>query len=576
MPENAPAEINSFLDELRGQGVDSTGRFTLDPKRARELLQRFRLKDPGYCLLHLVSFLVGAGAPKIELGTSKSLTLTAPGISLDEEWVRAPLSNLFGSRQRTHLTELAIGVHSALGVEGTRLFIRSDRLETRWQGEEHDSKVLEFDSPAQIELQIKEPVKGSAIELLQEHFTHCPTPIFIDGEAVCAPTEIPPGGLEVVWQHPDYPLLLGPATGGRYRFDHEARVTAYFHLGSPEPGFEVLCLGRRFALEHRLGWDDFGHSLRVILATDRLDKDLSQSDIVENKTFENLLNYSRDLWFGFLNELVAQPTPRFTVEWELLEFLAERIHAAGQNERALDLQFKLYQKAHELQDPWVLGRSAYRMGLLLPGPSANYGDGFEYRRQAKNVLAGLGRKGTLSVQGYPLTNEAAINFETAKAHIWFSNEKDAGAQRLLSWAQDPAKPPFLRRLAYGWALPVIGPHKTDRDMLEYVTLLLEQGQARTAWEALITLQKAVHGRFPTEAVKDRFNELMGLVASELGLYEEAVKWLTHHVQTLAHRVGNRSRRLGPTIARLARLSEHLGDQENAGVFQHWAGELDEP
>ena len=314
----------------------------------------------------------------------------------------------------------------------------------------------------------------------------------------------------------------------------------------------------------------------MTLVTDRLDKDLSQSDLVENTTFTNLLNYARDLWFGFLNESTANPAPKGTVEWELLEFLVERIHAAGEVDRAKTIQLALYQKAQELQDPWILGRAAHRMGVLIPGPDPNYGDGFEYRRQAKAVLASVGREGQLPVQGHSLPTPDAIAFETAKAHIWFSNEKDAGAQKLLTWAQDPGRPAFLRRLAYGWSLPIIGAQKTDRDWLDYVTLLLEQGQARAAWEALLTLQKAVHGRFPTEAVKDRFQELMGLVASELGLYEEAVKWLTYHVKALSGRFGSQSRRLGPTIARLAKLSHHLGDQENAAVFNNWANELDQP
>ena len=216
--ESAPAEFGSFLEGLRGQGVDSSGRFTLDPKRARELLQRFQLKAPGYCLLHLVSFMVGAGLPTIRVAGEKNLLIQAPGLRLDEEWVRAPLSNLFGSRRKAHLTELAIGVHTTLGVEGTHLWIRGAELETHWWGDEHESGSRGGRTDAEFELKLAEPVKRAGLELLREHFRASPVPIEIDGEPICAPMEIPPGSLEVIWQHPDYPISLGPPTGARYRF----------------------------------------------------------------------------------------------------------------------------------------------------------------------------------------------------------------------------------------------------------------------------------------------------------------------------------------------------------------------
>ncbi|MCA9795794.1 MAG: hypothetical protein KC910_28500, partial [Candidatus Eremiobacteraeota bacterium] len=68
-PTNQPDSIETMLGQYREAGsVDSEGRFTLDPRRARELLREFQLAQPEFYILHLLSYAVAAGADSIEVG----------------------------------------------------------------------------------------------------------------------------------------------------------------------------------------------------------------------------------------------------------------------------------------------------------------------------------------------------------------------------------------------------------------------------------------------------------------------------------------------------------------------------
>lgn len=123
--------IGSLIGELRGEGVvDSEGRFTLDPAKAREKMRRFQLADPRRYVLELVQAAHLRGATAIDFR-----------IDADDMWMRFDgrpftadeLSNLYASLfadgeendDLRALRQLALGVNAAMGMEPRRARVES-------------------------------------------------------------------------------------------------------------------------------------------------------------------------------------------------------------------------------------------------------------------------------------------------------------------------------------------------------------------------------------------------------------------------------------------------------------------
>jgi len=125
-----------LIEGLRAEGeVDSVGRFTLDPVKAREKLQKFQLVDAHRYVLELVQAAVLRGATEI-----------AFDIDADDMHMRfdgavftaAELGDVWGSifadgddRLLRGVRQLALGLNAALGLGPKRIVVRSGGQELR-------------------------------------------------------------------------------------------------------------------------------------------------------------------------------------------------------------------------------------------------------------------------------------------------------------------------------------------------------------------------------------------------------------------------------------------------------------
>ena len=563
MGDNPPKEFRAFLEQLKGE-VDSSGEFTLDPLRARALLSNFQLPSPSHYALHMVSFLVGIGAPKVEVEVGADKAIFSGQALLDERWVKAPMSCLFGGTKNRFLEELAVAVNSVLG-HATGVILRSGLCESCWsEGSSENHTLAEPAEGCQIEISFERRDAFEEEQLIREHFALCPVPVFVNGRPVPGDDLAKPGSLEVIWENPEHPFPLGPRMGTRHRFGHSAQVTIHFRLGVERGGFHWISYGRSYQLPYSLDWRGLRPNLRVTLVTDKLDRDLSQTQVVENAVYRNLMAYTERLWFKFLERMTDEPNPQSEVEWELLDFLVERIHANNEKPRAVKIQRALYALASESGDDWLFGKAAHRLSVMAPG------DVVEQKRAAKSAFA------SLSEGRHDLSAAELISFETARAYYWFAENPAAGANKLLNWAHGEHRPPWYRLQAFRWALSTVEVRGADRGWLAYAKLLFEHERSEEAREALEKLGKAFRYRFVDDKFQQEFRELQALVCTELGLYAEAVEQLTTILQAQVERFGRDSQRLGLTLLRLATLSDHLDDPGNAETFRTWANNLEQP
>lgn len=122
--------MDNFLNQLVGMGrLDSEGSFSLDPVRARVLLEKYRLPSAVYFMLHAVSAAVAsqAGTVKVEL-RADSLTVTFDGLPFSPEDADHCFSKLWSKDrdpQTARLQELAIARGAAEQWGSTHFSISS-------------------------------------------------------------------------------------------------------------------------------------------------------------------------------------------------------------------------------------------------------------------------------------------------------------------------------------------------------------------------------------------------------------------------------------------------------------------
>ncbi len=115
-------ELEQLLTSLRSVGpVDSSSRFHLDQKRAREVLDQYRLPGPAYVVVKLVQALVGLGAEQISVRLRKQgVLLHGPGARLEQPEQLAHELASIQVAQDEPLDDLVIGLRSSL-AQGFRL-----------------------------------------------------------------------------------------------------------------------------------------------------------------------------------------------------------------------------------------------------------------------------------------------------------------------------------------------------------------------------------------------------------------------------------------------------------------------
>lgn len=385
--------MERLFSELRSEGrLDSQGHFTLDVAKALEKMGQFQLQDPRLYVLNLVAASVANGARFLRLESNQEgfgLECDGAGYTFEQ------LSEIFSSNfvqndlARRSLQELAIGLfgtrklavkqmalESWNGSTGARMTILDGKLEI--------AKLATHpfeDQPLATRLTLREkttlldaaygllgkvrkarPVTQET-DYIQQFCCYSPVHISLNGEPVSQP--VPAGAAAVALEY------IGP--GGR-RFElagalsekvvetREGPHAAILILESrrlPGDPLTVVVNGVNFIeTENKPAYSN----ARVVIEADHLRKDLSQSRLLRNQAFEEVLE-----WVNLqLDWLAAEMLSRTNEDESLVlpEFetrLHERLpkHASKDGGLALAREmshFKLFRILHE--GPVSLGELA--------------------------------------------------------------------------------------------------------------------------------------------------------------------------------------------------------------------------
>jgi tetratricopeptide (TPR) repeat protein len=521
--------LEDYLDRLQGQAqVDSSGVFTLDPLRARELLRDFALLEVEDSCLCFVSALIGLGATSLKVEQKgKVLVILAEGAHLSRELLANPLRGLFLRPSPAAERELALGLNACLAQ--ARVQISSGE----WVAHCSDSQFsVQARAPGPTRLQ----VEGLAYDLkrLSQHFAGSPAELTVQGRS------LPSLGCTGSWR---VGLLSQQEVAGSWRRQWESEVD-FIHLHpaplevwiqpSSQPSARLQYLGRDYPLAPL--WKG-GPAVEVRLVCDRLDRDLGLAQLVENERHSQILEYVRQEWMAAL-EAMAESALQHQLPsrlWPLMGYCVECLAAAGQHSSALALQQAVHQGDSPVHN--------YRLQLLsgreprLDWPRYLLKDLAELWR-ASRALRGPQHPETLRLVGLCLSGS-------------LDEGQHALAVECFEHVQAPLSPKRRGEMALAY---------WEMGQLEAAHFHLQQA-----------LKQAEPGQWSTPLM-----EQLAEVQCQLGQPRAAAATLAELLRWRQQEYGQQSRRLGPLLSQLKLLCVHLGDAKLARHYQEWMDLLDQP
>lgn len=203
------SRINEIISNLKADAsYDSSGRFTLDKKKAKEKMQAFQLINPAYYVLELIEAAVATGASHINITVdSDDFIMSFDGRPYSKEDFENIYSSLFVSQKDMkldRLRELAIGFNSAQALRPGLITILSGDGKTahRLTFTPPDKEVIS-ESPEVISgtmIHVKEKLSGRVAnkfisryilgkvpaeeKIIKERCIYSPIPIYLNGRIV--------------------------------------------------------------------------------------------------------------------------------------------------------------------------------------------------------------------------------------------------------------------------------------------------------------------------------------------------------------------------------------------------------
>lgn len=308
------AQLLNLLEELRSEAeFDSHGRFSLDKQKAREKMKKYQLIDPHYYILELVQAAVASGTDKIDVYLDADDCIVTFG---GENYTRDDLENIYSSlfvsqkdMSLERFRELAIGLNSATALNPQYIKVDS--------GDGKEAVTLMITPPDTEEL-LESPIAldGTKIhvrdrvslrvlskfvskyiagnlptegKILSDRCTYCPVPIRVNdilinpreemkldkGREVLCSVEFEEDGVSGILGIPFVPYELS-------------------HLQFVKWGVTITTRHLRFTFIPVVG----------VVRANNLIKNASQSDIVENKIFADVLEKVKRSVDKLLIELV--------------------------------------------------------------------------------------------------------------------------------------------------------------------------------------------------------------------------------------------------------------------------------
>lgn len=292
-----------LLDHLRAAGQpDSTGRFTLDPEKAREKLARFALADPERYVVHLVESACLAEATGIRIQRQgHGCRVEFDGRPFRAEDLRSLLPGLLQGRWALDdpLQPLALAVNGVLHGLAASVTLDSGTARVTWtRAGVHQAERPP--GPTSIRV-LRRPrsllerlvPRGRELDQLLVHCAHCPVPLEVFGRTLNGPLVLRDALVLSELHHDQHPLpevatpasvhMLGRASPGHF--------SAVLALGSSTlpAGLRVQTMGRLYAMPSLLP-----AGVSAIVRTRAMRTDLGRNHLVSDPAYDDMLRWLRD------------------------------------------------------------------------------------------------------------------------------------------------------------------------------------------------------------------------------------------------------------------------------------------
>lgn len=326
-------ELNEMLADLADDGaLDSEGVFTVSLGKAEEKLAAYRLTNPGLFVLNLVAAAVSSGASKLAVESYERETTFAfdPKLEYGPHDLEDIFTYILKPSAPAHLRELALALHGAralpelpviiltIGAHGGQsLAIMKDQFGVRPAP----------DAPSGVRLRLSFPGSGvwaallgnpsnRSQEVLKHLFHFCrfaPLKLTNNGQLKSLPVRL--GGNEIfAWREirGPQPMALVEPHGHYPRPESAPPIdlpsTILVGLGSTKTATStgLLLISRGVTFKKPQPILGFPMACAAVTA-DHLEKNLSQSDLVEDAAYQELIETVQNEVIALVLDVCAAP-----------------------------------------------------------------------------------------------------------------------------------------------------------------------------------------------------------------------------------------------------------------------------
>ncbi len=300
--------LDQLIDELRGEGVvDSKGRFTLDPERAREKMRRFQLADPRRYVLELVQAAKLRGASTIDFRIdADDMFMRFDGRPFRADELKNLYASLFAdgddSDDLRATRQLALGINAAMGMEPKWARIHSGEvvMDLHVDGADSVNTGAGVEAIEGTQIHVKQRLRAQVVvDFFRNMIARLGEERHIERRCAFAGIRITLDGRTIADGRRGLPeaLVWAPISGAGY-----AGSVGYV-VGATKGELRLLKDGVWIS-SHALA--DELPEIVVVLEDSRLRKDVSQAKIVEDDAFRRLLGFVIEARWHLLKVLYAR------------------------------------------------------------------------------------------------------------------------------------------------------------------------------------------------------------------------------------------------------------------------------
>ncbi len=376
-------ELNHLLSNMASEGtVESSGVFTMDFAYAERKLDDYRLPDPALFILNLVASAVLSGSHQFVVETERGETrVFFNGALPDPERLPELFTFILKPAPHPALRELALALHGARSLPGDpKISLWAGTKTGGWQAQVNGAR-LDVEPAPSDRLGIKVTVQHSSSspwarllalgqasasqKILEQLFHFCryaPLDLRVNGQPKGSAI---PMGLHQT-EGPFARLFARGSQQLRISRPGSRRQDVFFAPDRSSPVASSILVG--LALPHVAEREDLlficrgvafrrpgallGNPLAcAVVSADHLEKNLSQTDLVENEDFRQLVAAVRLQVESLMEEVCVKPPLWSAEQARALRQLLQERYPADQRPPAVDMFFRVQELNQNFASP---------------------------------------------------------------------------------------------------------------------------------------------------------------------------------------------------------------------------------